>query len=356
MTGAPITCPSPDQCHYAGTCDSTTGTCSYQAKPSNTPCDDGDLCTRSDSCQNGKCTGGAPVSCNAADQCHSAGTCDPATGRCSSPIKPNGTACDDRNACTQVDSCQEGTCVGASPLSCKSFDQCHGDGTCDPSTGQCSNPIKPNGTTCNDSNACTRSDSCQDGTCAGTDPVTCSALDECHNPGTCDPQTGHCSNPNKAESSPCDDGDLCTRGDHCEEGDCVPGVPITCSAGQCHGEGECDPLTGRCTLPPVNEGGQCNDQDECTTNDACQDGTCRGEGQPCTPDASPLDAPSDAGIDASVGDSGIDGSKTTEEPLDPELVNYYGCNVMGAARRTGPVPLFLAVLMGSFLAIYRTKR
>ncbi|RYZ44383.1 MAG: LamG domain-containing protein, partial [Myxococcaceae bacterium] len=38
--------------------------------------------------------------------------CNPATGQCSNPAAPNGTACSDGNACTQPDSCQEGVCTG----------------------------------------------------------------------------------------------------------------------------------------------------------------------------------------------------------------------------------------------------
>jgi hypothetical protein len=45
----------------------------------------------------------AGVTCTAVDQCHSAGTCNPATGVCSNPSKANGTSCNDGNACTQTD-------------------------------------------------------------------------------------------------------------------------------------------------------------------------------------------------------------------------------------------------------------
>ena len=54
----------------------------------------------------------AGVTCTAADQCHAAGTCDPATGRCSSPARPDGTACDDQDPCTRGDACQAGACTG----------------------------------------------------------------------------------------------------------------------------------------------------------------------------------------------------------------------------------------------------
>lgn len=58
-----------------------------------------------------------------------------------------------------------------SNVTCTASDACHVAGTCDPLTGQCSNPPAPNGTPCNDSNVCTTSDNCQNGTCTGT-PVT----------------------------------------------------------------------------------------------------------------------------------------------------------------------------------------
>ncbi|MGK3992637.1 kelch repeat-containing protein [Sorangium sp. So ce1024] len=37
---------------------------------------------------------------------------------CNSPRKDNGTPCDDRDACTQVDTCVDGTCTGANPVEC----------------------------------------------------------------------------------------------------------------------------------------------------------------------------------------------------------------------------------------------
>lgn len=82
------------------------------SKPDGTACNDGDACTLIDTCQQGVCTGGQPVLCTAIDQCHAAGTCDPTSGSCTNPPKPDGTACDDGNACTFVDTCSAGTCVG----------------------------------------------------------------------------------------------------------------------------------------------------------------------------------------------------------------------------------------------------
>jgi hypothetical protein len=89
-----------------------TGTCSDPAKPDGTGCDDGNGCTQGDTCQAGRCTGGDPRICTALDQCHDRGTCDPATGTCSTPTKADGTLCDDGDGCTEADVCVEGICVG----------------------------------------------------------------------------------------------------------------------------------------------------------------------------------------------------------------------------------------------------
>src|SRR5207248_7235058 len=134
---------------------------------------DGNACTKSDTCQSGACTGASPVVCMALDQCHEVGTCDTASGQCSSPPKANGTTCNDGNACSQTDGCQAGVCAGSNPVLCAAKDQCHTAGTCDAATGQCSTPPAPNGSSCSDGSACTQSDSCQAGACVGANPVAC---------------------------------------------------------------------------------------------------------------------------------------------------------------------------------------
>src|SRR2546427_275759 len=136
----------------------------------------------------------------AAGQCDVAETCTGTSATCPpNGFQPDGTACNDGDACTQTDTCQSGTCVGSNPVTCTALDQCHVAGTCDPATGTCSNPTKPDGTACNDGNACTQTDTCQSGSCVGSNPITCTALDQCHVAGTCDPATGTCSNPTKAD-------------------------------------------------------------------------------------------------------------------------------------------------------------
>ncbi len=74
------------------------------------------------------------------------------------------------------------------------------------------------GTPCNDGNGCTQTDMCQSGTCTGSNPVVCTASDQCHVAGVCNPANGVCSQTNAANGTTCDDGNVCTANDICTEG------------------------------------------------------------------------------------------------------------------------------------------
>ncbi len=258
-----------------------------------TPCNDGNACTQADTCAAGVCVGANPVTCLPLDQCHAAGTCDTASGACSNPARMDGSQCNDANACTQADTCQAGACVGANPVVCPLPDQCHLAGTCDTVSGTCSNPAKPNDSGCDDGNACTQTDTCQAGACVGSNPTQCLPLDQCHAAGTCDTASGTCSNPAKANDSPCDDGNGCTRTDTCQAGTCVGTNPVACQPlDQCHVAGTCDPQSGSCSNPAQIDGTTCHDGNSCTLADTCQAGACTGgpppncdDGNVCTTDS-----------------------------------------------------------------------
>ena len=99
-------------------------------------------------------------------------------------------------ACTSGEQCQNGYCHGSSDNKCCNNasecddgnpcteDSCIGNGRCKNEAGQA------DGNACDDQNACTRNDVCADRQCIGGDPVVCTALDQCHDPGVCDPLTG----------------------------------------------------------------------------------------------------------------------------------------------------------------------
>lgn len=234
-------------CGLDGTCDGA-GACSYLPKEG-ASCDDAsNRCITGRTCQNHVCTAGTTKTCGASDQCHIAGTCDPATGNCSNPSGNQGQACTgtDSNLCNQTHTCQSGSCVGSNPKTCTASDQCHAAGTCNPATGTCSNPTGNEGQACTgaDSNLCNQTHTCQSGTCVGSNPKPCAALDQCHTAGTCNPATGTCSNPAKADGQSCTDNNPCTN-DSCQGGSCIstqiycnspPACKqtTTCSAGSCN--------------------------------------------------------------------------------------------------------------------------
>ena len=204
---------------HCGTCD--------------TPCGARQIC----------CGGECIAACTASDQCHEAGVCDPATRACTNPRKPNGAACTDGDACTRTDTCQAGECVGGNPVICPTPDQCHDPGACNPATGLCSNPSKPDGTSCETGNLCTI-DACQGGVCTPGASVTCTNPGPCESsPGACDPGTGQCSYQSTCSSSLqqiCCPPDSPNRPNQCGNAD-----GIGCNSGQFCCSGQCaGPSTG----------------------------------------------------------------------------------------------------------------
>ena len=275
----PTNCDDGNPC-TVDTCSPTTG-CVHTAAPNGTTCSDSNACTTVDQCQAGTCVGASPVVCQPLDQCHVAGVCDQTTGVCTNPNRADGSSCNDSNACTQTDTCQAGACMGGNSVTCAVPDQCHDPGTCNPATGTCSNPAKANGTSCSDSNGCTQTDTCQAGTCTGSNPVVCPVPDQCHNAGSCNPATGACTNPAKPNGTTCNDSSACTQTDTCQAGVCTGGNSVVCpQPDQCHDPGTCNPTTGSCTNPAKTNGTGCDDNNECTNVDQCIGGTCTGSDPP----------------------------------------------------------------------------
>jgi hypothetical protein len=160
----------------------------------------------------------AGVSCTPSNDCHVAG-CDPASGKCVEMPLGNGIGCNDGSACTQTDTCQGGTCQGSNPIVCSAVDQCHNPGSCDPSSGGCSTgSAVGDGLPCNDSNNCTSNDVCGGGQCAGT-PVTCLPPGQCYVAGSCQPSNGSCPAPTfQLPTTPCTEngGQACDSSGTCQ--------------------------------------------------------------------------------------------------------------------------------------------
>lgn len=277
------------------------GTCRARASGS---CDDGSACTTADVCGATGVCGGAPRVCVASDQCHVA-SCDPATGGCVDAPRANGSACDDGNGCTRTDTCQAAVCVGAAPVTCTALDACHRVGVCNPATGTCSTPTSPDGTACNDGNACTQTDSCVVGVCSGAAPVVCAALSQCHRAGVCNPVTGICANPTSPNGTACNDGNDCTSADVCMTGACS-GSATVCTAPVCQTAGVCTGGACPATIPMADgtlcPGGVCV-SGSCALTDAGM--VVVDAGVDGGIDAA-IEEPLDGGVDAGLDDAGTD--------------------------------------------------
>ncbi len=73
---------------------------------------------------------------------------------------------------------------------------------------------------CDDGNACTGTESCQEGFCVHAEAPDCSELDSDCSVGICDPEQEACVAVARLEGASCDDGAWCTEGDVCREGVC----------------------------------------------------------------------------------------------------------------------------------------
>lgn len=141
--------------------------------------------------------------------------------------------CQDTNLCTTNEHCQNGVCV-VSALGCDDGNPCTTD-VCECGTGCVNQPI------CNDGFSCT-TDTCDPTTleCTNT-PVDAACVTQCST-GTCvadpdgtdiDPNSGCHIETTAPPGTSCDDGEVCTGPDQCNgTGTCVPG-PKDCDDPTC---------------------------------------------------------------------------------------------------------------------------
>ncbi len=197
--GQEINCDDTNPC-TTDSCDPTKG-CTYEAD-NIAACSDGDPCTINDSCLDGACKAGAPNDC-ADDNVCTNNYCDTATGDCIAEAVAGD--CDDGDACTKPDSCELGACTGEGICPCDLLNpcplptnpcagsyvcandfcvidqetavQCPQDGlnicqlsVCQNVDGvaECQTVATANGSVCDDGDDCTISDQCQSGQCTGS--------------------------------------------------------------------------------------------------------------------------------------------------------------------------------------------
>jgi N-acetylneuraminic acid mutarotase len=238
-------CDDGDPCTSGDTC--ATGVCTG-SPTSGGACSDGNACTLGDTCTNGICIpGSGSLNCDDSDVCtldfcSSASGCqhDPSIGGkcddgnpctlnacdpvlfCVFPPAPAGGGCEDFDPCTTQDRCDgHGNCFGRSV--CDDGNQCTDDYGDPGQSCACSHEPSYPGTQCNDGNPCTIGEVCDgSGTpagCGGGTPLNCDDNNPCTD-DACNVATG-CVHTNNSAS--CSDNDLCTFGDTCQSGACIPG-------------------------------------------------------------------------------------------------------------------------------------
>jgi len=298
-------------------CDPGAGACVETSVINGLLCNDGDACTTFDNCQDGNCTGIGLI-CVDGDDCTD-DECDE-NGGCVFPF--NTAPCDDGSLCTEADACVNGGCFGEI-ASCDDGSDCTAD-FCDPAFGCVAFPL--DGAACVDGDECTTSDTCSDGACVGGPLAICDDLNAC-TADSCDADSGCV---NEDISASCDDGNVCTND-------------------------ACDPAFG-CVA--INNTDPCSDDDVCTVEDVCAAGACVSgadldcsDGDVCTDDdcdaadgcLNPFNtAPCDDGDACVSGEScleGVCGGGVLESSCYPEGAI---CVVDGLAGDEVVCPLLLA--------------
>lgn len=339
------------------TCKPKDGGCQLLDHGDGDSCDDGLACTSGGLCKGGACLPsksncGCKVDadcaayddanlCNGQPYCHkSAGecrinpatrvdcpptgdgpclrtVCAPATGKCGTAPRPDGTPCEaDHSWCTHPDSCQAGVCVAGSMIcpcttaaDCLKIDDgdaCNGTLYCDKAVGNCAvNPATVVTCAAGFDTACA-AETCAPATgkCAAKqaiDGTPCEAdgwgctIDQCTS-GACAVVQQVCACTDNADCAAFDDGESCNGALYCHKGTPLwtcqtnPATVGLCAAqGPCL-KGQCD-AKDQCVQVPLADGLPCDDGDLCTGLDGCSGGVCGGvatkcdDGNACTVDS-----------------------------------------------------------------------
>ena len=337
-----VVCATPEEagkpCLEELQCDLETGACTVEIfKPEGTACDDdGNFCSKESCSAEGEC-----VSTGDVEKCSQQSSdfpclkwaCDAKDGECKDTGFIGEVSCDDGNACTKNDTCSEdefgiAECVGeAIPVddgnpctddycdengeffhdflpgaSCDTGDACSPLGTCE-GTNADDGYCKFDGCECNTDADCEQAgdlcagqsycDKTGDQPACKVAPetvVVCPLGDKACHVNTCVPETGLCTSVPVDDGVLCDDGDACSVGDICQDGLCEVGKPLECDDDLfCNGVETCDPVKG-CTNgapPKLDDGIECT-KDSCDeeadavvhtpSNGLCDDAdACNGE-------------------------------------------------------------------------------
>lgn len=223
------------------------GMCQKMAQNDGKACDDGLFCTDGETCQGGTCMGATPHCAPPSDPCKIA-TCDEAGKTCGVMEGNDGKSCDDGDPCTSGDSCFAGACKSGGPTDCSGLTTSCSVGSCMPGVGCVASNINE-GLACNINNVCAKS--------------------QCI--------TGKCTPTSLFNGTPCDDGQFCTINDVCQNAVCS-GSPRVCPGATNCQTASCDEAGKTCKLTPIADGTMCDDNNACTFGTTCKGGTCTPAG------------------------------------------------------------------------------
>ncbi|MCG3174536.1 MAG: hypothetical protein GMKNLPBB_02780 [Myxococcota bacterium] len=260
-------------CGTTGVCDGAGG-CAYH--PNGTRCvDDGNPCT-DDLCNNRNCAHpnrNNGVSCNDDGDSCTEDICQ--NGSCNHPKKADQSPCAaDQFECTS-DVCLGGKCEH--PIKsdrCLIDNRCYRKGDvpgsvgckfCLPESSQTQLSNRANGASCDDGKFCTSSDKCQDGVCAGGEPLSCGVSGNPCIEGFCDETARKCS------TRPARKGQSC--GAAACDGTVAVGEKVCNSIGECveSSRQECAPFQCAAAVCSRN----CQTDNQCSSGTVCVRGTCR---------------------------------------------------------------------------------
>lgn len=281
-------------------------------------CNDGKDCTAADTCEGTRCVGvSIDDTCRTDNPCLDAvGSCDEGTGACKFTPKLRGTPCDDGNACTRTTTCDgAGSCGGGIATTCETAPAggcLVGAGSCDPQSGACVYERKPGGSTCDDRNPCSFGETCDtDGVCGNpTSGPDCSTP-----PSACAEFAGTCNASGQCNWRPRTAGAVCRPANGvCDAEEKCDGVTLDCPADRVLPLGEsCRPVAGTCDIAEACDGtsracpadafraanapcrnavNSCDQAEVCSgTAAACPDDAKAPVTKVCRPSTGPCDAP-----------------------------------------------------------------
>ncbi len=282
VAGKAAECDDDNECTI-DLCNSKTGSCDHPATPGS--CDDGNACSVGEVCDGGVCSGGKTLDCSDKNPCTD-DTCDN-TGGCLH--QDNSAACDDGDGCTLNDACAGGACLPGAASPCDDVNACTTD-SCNLASGCTHTAVDGPGLppmACEDGDGCTIGDTCTNGQCGG-------AAKDCDDGNSCTSDfcaSGGCQHIAKVENAVCDDADPCTMGDVCDHDGKCTGKAFVCDDGNPCTSDVCTKADGKCHTEPTS-GAACEDGSGCTLGDACVQGSCESgavkvcnDANPCTDDS-----------------------------------------------------------------------